>query len=246
MRMSPPPRRERPEHRPASRGTRERVPTIAILLVALAAAIVTAVVVRDHVDSAASDGLGTSIYAISSGDDSWPVGPQAEPPRDYRTPFPPFNDGDGPCRDPHFKLLLTLPVEHVYDTGETMSVNVLYDAPGCKTLKVTFGIRHVPGSPRHGFYCPNKTAARTPTSYADVCTDGFSGNIGSNTVDLPSPFGVVTLTAQPGVFPPAEVASVPDLEGAQICSVVVVVSDGIPGGSSSLQQINVACPEGWD
>jgi hypothetical protein len=212
-------------------------------LVALAVAIITAVVVRDHVDSATTGGFGSSTYAISSGDDSWPVGPQAEPPRDYRTPFPPFNDGDGPCRDPHFKLLLTLPVEHVYHTDETMSANVLYDAPGCKTLKVTFGIRHVPGSPRYEFYCQDRSVYPEDSG---ICEYGFDGNIGSNTVDLASPFGAVTLTAQPGAFPPAELASEPDLEGAQVCAVVVEVSDGIPDGSSSFQQINVGCPEGWD
>lgn len=243
MRMSPPPRRERPEHRAASRSTRVRVPTIAILLVALAAAIITAVVVRDHVDSAASDGVGPWIYATSSGDESWSVGPEAERPRDYRTPFPPFNNGDGPCHDPHFRLLLTLPAEHVYYTGETMSVNVFYDAPGCKTMSGTFGIRHVQGSPRYEFYCRDRTPQ---PGYESICEPAFGGSIPIRAVDLTSPSGVVTLVAEPGTFPPAEFASVPDLEGAQVCAVVVEVSDGIPDGSRSLQQINVACPEGWD
>ncbi|MBI5284251.1 MAG: hypothetical protein HY874_04070 [Chloroflexi bacterium] len=244
--MSPPPRRERPAHRPASRRTPVRFPTNAILLVALAAAIITAVVVRDHVDSATAGRFGSSNFVTTLGDDSWPVGPQAELPRDYRTPFPPFNDGDGPCHDPQFTLVLTLPTEHVYHTGETMSANVLYDAPGCKTMSGSFWVRHEPGSPRYGFYCPSETPAASFAPPLADCTDGFGGSIGSNVLDLTSSSGVVTLTAQPGTFPPAELASIPDLEGARVCALVVEVSDGIPDGSSSFQQINVACPEEFD
>jgi hypothetical protein len=108
--------------------------------------------------------------------------------------------------------------------------------PGCATIWAGFGVRHLLDSPRYNFYCRDHGFGGGTTS-----AKGFNGNISSNRVTLTAPSGAVHLEAQPGTFPPADAAAVPDLEGATLCAVVVVVDDAEGKGSS--QEFDVACPD---
>lgn len=160
------------------------------------------------------------------------------PTPDFRMPVPPFNEGEGDCHDPVFELVDYPSPDRVFHTGETLSATVRYEAANCTELRATFGVRHVAGSPRFEFYCNQNGTV------PDHCMHGFDGNIFSEDVVLAGPTGTVTITAQPGEFPPESLESHPDLDGAQLCSVVLSVNDGIEGGSASYQQLDVGCPEG--
>lgn len=228
-----PPRRLRPLKIVArTRATRSlRAPFTALGLLVLGSLILLAAVLAERKPSPPRSPIEVSATQTESAF-------VAALPSDPRTPFPPFNEGDGPCHDAHFSIDPPPPADRVYHAGDTLSVTVRYDAQGCTKLTGTFGVRHLPGSPRYRYYCKDKTP---PLADLDPCERGFDGNIPANKVDISTASGTATLIAQPGTFPPTELASVPDLEGAELCAVVVQASDGIEGGSWSFQQLDIAC-----
>lgn len=204
-------------------------------LIALASAVGACSLSDGGSDSTASPTIDSPLAPVASR--STVIG---APTPDYRTPFPPNNFPEGECRDPVFDLIEYPSPDRVFHAGESMTATIRYDAPNCRELRATFGIRHVEGSPRFEFYC-RMTDGSIPEHCAD---DGFNGNVPIDPILLTETAGVVTITARPGVFPPTNLESDPDLEGARVCSVILSVNDGVDGGSRSSQQWNIGCPEG--
>ena len=213
---------------------RDRLPVIAVLLATLGVAIVAVGLVanRGGVDHNPSTGTHEIDVRIAT-----PTPTDASE-RDSRARFPPYNEGAGPCHDPKFHLEAAPEPSRVFHSTDALSVTVTYDAPGCAMMTAYFGVRHTIGSPRYDYYC----TARTATAGLGVCKHGFDGNVPAVDVPLTAPRGTVTLIASPGTFPPDDLASVPDIEGAVLCAIVLGANDGVPGGSHSFQQLDLGCP----
>src|SRR5207244_6707842 len=79
--------------------------------------------------------------------------------------------------------------------------------------------------------------------FSTTCNQELAGNIPSNEVEVSGSSGSVTLVAQPGSFPPTDLATVPDVDGARVCAVVLIASNRDPFGGSLSQQFDLCCRE---
>lgn len=137
----------------------------------------------------------------------------------------------GLCLTASFSIVNAPVPARVFHDSDVLSATVKYSAPGCKEIDANFGGQHVAGSPWFKYYCATCTAK------------SYGSNIPAGSVPISAPEGTVTVVGQPGSFPPKDLSSPPNLEGFQLCAVVLSASDGKPFGlRTSSQQINLPCP----
>lgn len=135
----------------------------------------------------------------------------------------------GPCSDASVTLMTELVPKRVFHDGEALGVTLAYDAPGCRDIRVAFWGHHLAGSPRYQYYCPQCIKA------------SYAGQLNAGPSALAEATGVTTLIAQPGPFPPAGLDSVPNLEGFQICTAHVTLTDGRADGNEISRDFDVDC-----
>jgi hypothetical protein len=139
------------------------------------------------------------------------------------------NVASGLCHATSFDVVGDIDGERVYHDGETLTVTLDYDAPGCVEASLTFGGFHLNGSPWAMHYCGNDGCAGV----------GFNSNIFAERARLTADRGRITFVAQPGTFPPVDLASPPNLEGFMLCSLVVGFNDGRVDGSRTSEQFDI-------
>jgi hypothetical protein len=218
------------------------------LLAAATAAVVLGLSLSCTLDDEAADASPTVPPATTTADEGWRE--RCNLPDDYEVlSVPPdpclladpefgeafvaaneaANRAKGPCHTTSYTILNEDELDRIYHDGETLSVMLEYDAPGCVDAGLTFGGYHVNGSPWAMHYC-----------VATGCANGgISSNIFAARVQLPAPRGVLRFVAEPGTFPPVDLATPPNLEGFRPCAIVVGFSDGHSEGSNTSDQYNL-------
>ena len=164
--------------------------------------------------------------------------------------YQPSADGSGACRDPRFGFAATPPNKRIYHDGEEISIIVKYDAPGCDTLSVSFWGRHRPGSPWYDYWCEGDGRLRlfgagaTGELHDTPCDGTFSSNLHADDVALNEPLGEARVVAISSSMPPAGLDSPANIDGFELCTVILSVSAA--DGSGASQQVEVGCRENWD
>lgn len=139
------------------------------------------------------------------------------------------NVAKGPCHSATFEVEGDNGTDRVYRDTDSLAITIAYRAPGCTHASLTFGGFHVNGSPWARYYCR-----------PDGCNFGGVGsNIRAGRRSIDQPSGSVTFTGENGSFPPIDLASPPNLEGFQVCAIIVGFDDGQPDGSHTSDQLNL-------
>lgn len=168
----------------------------------------------------------------------------------YAWAYPPLNIGGGGCRDPRFRLDGMPERGRVYRAGETLSIEVVYNAPRCINMYVVFEGRFIKGSPWYKQSCE-----QFPVEHQNkLCRDYFVGTIISSTRSLSGAEGAVELIANPGLERPVDPSSpglsaVPfptSIEGFRLCSITINVGGGPPNDSRSTQEVHIDCHSSFD
>ena len=147
----------------------------------------------------------------------------------FRAAVQATNVAKGPCHDASFSVVGDDGTDRVYRDGDPLVITLEYDAPGCADARLTFGGFHINGSPWARHYCNPEGCSR----------GGFGSNIYAETIAITEPAGRLTFTGKPGTFPPIDIGSPPNLEGFQLCSIVVGFSDGRFDGSHTGEQLDL-------
>jgi hypothetical protein len=137
----------------------------------------------------------------------------------------------GRCGTAEFVFVSGSPkARDVFHDGDTLAIKISYAAgPACTRVQgVIFGY-FTPHTPWFDYYTRGGSAGM------------FNGNIPTNEVRLTAPRGVVMLVAQPGPFPPPDLASPPNLEGFVFCGAVLTFDDGTDDGSGAFEQLDTGC-----
>jgi hypothetical protein len=153
----------------------------------------------------------------------------------------PRNAGVGPCADPRFRINGMPERERTYVATDVVGIDIQVRAAGCSDVMATFVGRFEKGSPWYNQVCPNGCE----TEYVD-------GIVHSRSTPLEDGQQTVTLIAEPGLEREPEPSSPPgspvsplpsSVEGMRLCSIELVVTDGVQGGSRSSQEVFVDCEE---
>jgi hypothetical protein len=122
-----------------------------------------------------------------------------------------------------------------YGRSDVLSVTFDYVAPGCRNVTAEFNGLHRPGSRWFEYYCD-------PTCEGPACAPALSGDgsdcrrgvlsvIYGSTAPLAAAAGKMHLSARPGVFPPANLAASPSLDGFVPCEITIAFGAGQFGGT---------------
>jgi hypothetical protein len=169
----------------------------------------------------------------------------------------PSNTGSGPCKDPRFRIAGMPERGRRYSAADELPITLEYDAPGCTDIQVEFRGEYGGGSSWYETKC--NELPRVAEGDADCPFESVSGEVFSRPQRLSSASGRVTLIADPVVTPtpgppsppeiklPTTVPRVPaTVDGMKLCSIRIRVTDGVPSGSTSEQEVHVDCEEAND
>jgi hypothetical protein len=122
------------------------------------------------------------------------------------------------------------PLGQRFRDGDTLSLTLNYRAQGCKVADVLFDGYHSTGSDWYEYWCVS------PGRFAGLATCA-NGRISSTVFDpglsqrpLTGTEGTLTVTTRGGAPHPTALNSEPSLGGFTLCSVSVVLDDGIDEG----------------
>ncbi len=183
-----------------------------------------------------SDGI---IVEVTNREDPRPeVTTVSEGKESYAWAFPP-NDlvVDGPCNDPRFRIKGMPERGRIYRSGDELSIEIAYNAPGCREVQVVFEGRFFKGSPWFEQRC-----AEIERQFRNRdCGNYFEGSIPSDPISIDSEEGELALTALPGAAYSPE-----NIEGFKLCAVTISVRDGTVDGSQAFQTVHVDCDTASD
>jgi hypothetical protein len=133
-------------------------------------------------------------------------------------------------KDVALTIVGTSPLGQRFQDGDTLSLTLDYRAQGCKVADVLFYGYHSTGSDWYEYWCVS------PGRFAGLATCA-NGRISSTVFDpglsqrpLTGTAGTLTVSTRGGAPHPTALNSEPSLGGFTLCSVTVVLDDGIDEG----------------
>ena len=113
------------------------------------------------------------------------------------------------------------PVGRTYHSGDQLAATIHYVAPGCVAAYASFVGYHTADSPDYAFRCSRPSGS---------CVNGrvlsIFGGWSEDRTALPATTGTLTIQAIPGTAP-LGAFSPPTLEGFTLCSISIVLDDGV-------------------